>query len=355
MDAIRYLDADTILDYLHNSSETYLEGLIPQSYGFPTETDRSVYVRLLKVPVRDKASEVYMQAIPYKMFEGDSNRPIEEFGKDTKFEKVGVVIDSSRLWLMEPLWRICTQSRQKFDEADFVSEFWDAFTRKVLKEYAVDAGVEKSEAVKNLAKQYAILNMLSKREKPVYFGCIENALQTLYPVSVLGYYELGLNYACDPEGFTTSLLTSLSRRNFKTTSKETPTGAYIPKKVAAARMADKMSPAFVFDDNESQRIAKSVSVYCARTLDARKNITIVIGNGNGEGITVKISCSSFFFYEPTTKEVFINVESADEEEREKINQYVKDNSTSVSENLVPLKFLQSIISYGCEKWNPNYI
>ena len=179
MDAIRYLDADTILDYLRNSSETYLEGLIPQSYGFPTETDRSVYVRLLKVPVRDKASEVYMQAIPYKTFEGDSNRPIEEFGKDTKFEKVGVVIDSSRLWLMEPLWRICTQSRQKFDDADFVSEFWDAFTRKVLKEYAVDAGVEKSEAVKNLAKQYAILDMLSKREKPVYFGCIETALQSL--------------------------------------------------------------------------------------------------------------------------------------------------------------------------------
>ena len=179
MDAIRYLDTDTILDYLHNSSETYLEGLIPQSYGFPTETDRSVYVRLLKVPVRDKASEVYMQAIPYKTFEGDSNRPIEEFGKDTKFEKVGVVIDSSRLWLMEPLWRICTQSRQNFDDADFVSEFWDAFTRKVLKEYAVVAGVEKSEAVKNLAKQYAILDMLSKREKPVYFDYIENALQTL--------------------------------------------------------------------------------------------------------------------------------------------------------------------------------
>ena len=120
-------------------------------------------------------------------------------------------------------------------------------------------------------------------------------------------------------------------------------------------MADKMSPAFVFDDNESQRIAKSVSVYCARTLDARKNITIVIGNGNGEGITVKISCSSFFFYEPTTKEVFINVESAGKEERKKINQYVKDNGASVSENLVPIKFLQSIVSYGCEKWNPNYI
>lgn len=97
------------------------------------------------------------------------------------------------------------------------------------------------------------------------------------------------------------------------------------------------------------------ALYCARTLDARKNITIVIGNGNGEGITVKISCSSFFFYEPTTKEVFINVESANDEERKKINQYVKENSASVSENLVPLKFLQSIVSYGCEKWNPNYI
>ena len=133
MDAIKYLDADTILDYLHNSSETYLEGLIPQSHGFPPETDRSVYVRLLKVPVRDKASEVYMQAIPYKMFEGDSNRPIEEFGKDTKFEKVGVIIDSSRLWLMELLWRICTQSRQKFDDADFVSEFWDAFRARPLR------------------------------------------------------------------------------------------------------------------------------------------------------------------------------------------------------------------------------
>ena len=54
MDAIRYLDADTILDYLRNSSETYLEGLIPQSYGFPTETDRSVYVRLLKFPLEIK-------------------------------------------------------------------------------------------------------------------------------------------------------------------------------------------------------------------------------------------------------------------------------------------------------------
>ena len=102
MDAIRYLDADTILDYLHNSSETYLEGLIPQSYGFPTETDRSVYVRLLKVPVRDKASEVYMQAIPYKMFEGDSNRPIEEFGKgriETLSESVVKLVRSGTLTL----------------------------------------------------------------------------------------------------------------------------------------------------------------------------------------------------------------------------------------------------------------
>lgn len=33
MDAIRYLDADTILDYLHNSSETYLDLQSIISYG----------------------------------------------------------------------------------------------------------------------------------------------------------------------------------------------------------------------------------------------------------------------------------------------------------------------------------
>lgn len=340
MDAIRYLDADTILDYLHNSSETYLEGLIPQSYGFPTETDRSVYVRLLKVPVRDKASEVYMQAIPYKTFEGDSNRPIEEFGKDTKFEKVGVVIDSSRLWLMEPLWRICTQSRQKFDDADFVSEFWDAFTRKVLKEYAVDARVEKREAVKNLAKQYAILDMLSKREKPVYFGCIENALQTLYPVSVLGCYELGLNYACDPEGFTTSLLTSLSRRNFKMTSKETPTGAYIPKKVAAARLASKMTNMFVQTKNESQKAARHLLNSHKETICKKNIVDVTLCNKSAGNMQIKIPLDNFLYYEPKTKEIFVNICDVCEGERKKVNRYVKDCGFFVRENLVPMMLVQ---------------
>lgn len=62
MDAIRYLDADTILDYLHNSSETYLEGLIPQSYGFPTETDRSVYVK-------DNSTSVSENLVPLKFLQ----------------------------------------------------------------------------------------------------------------------------------------------------------------------------------------------------------------------------------------------------------------------------------------------
>ena len=300
MDAIRYLDADTILDYLHNSSETYLEGLIPQSYGFPTEMDRSVYVRLLKVPVRDKASEVYMQAIPYKTFEGDSNRPIEEFGKDTKFEKVGVVIDSSRLWLMEPLWRICTQSRQKFDDADFVSEFWDAFTRKVLKEYAVDAGVEKSEAVKNLAKQYAILDMLSKREKPVYFGCIENALQTLYPVSVLGCY----------------------------------------KKVAAARLASKMTNMFVPTKNESQKTARHLLNSYKGTVCKKNIVDVTLCNKNAGNMQIKIPLDNFLYYEPKTKEIFVNICDICEGERKKVNRYVKDCGFFVRENLVPMMLVQ---------------
>lgn len=204
------------------------------------------------------------------------------------------------------------------------------------------------------AEQYAIYTMLEGR--PVHYNfLLLNAQSIVRNIS----YKSIVNYIIDEDGYLGGAMETLKDYVLRSLALQ---GAWysrraneFPKRVAAARMADKMSPAFVFDDNESQRIAKSVSVYCARTLDARKNITIVIGNGNGDGITVKISCSSFFFYEPTTKEVFINVESANDEERKKINQYVKDNGASVSENLVPIKFLQSIVSYGCEKWNPNYI
>lgn len=108
------------------------------------------------------------------------------------------------------------------------------------------------------------------------------------------------------------------------------------------------------DDNESQRIAKSVCAYCSRELNDRKNMTITIGTGDDNGISVKVSCDTLLHYEPTSKEVFVNVKSASKNEREKINQYVKDNGTFVSEDLVPMSLLQSVVSYGWEHWNRDF-
>lgn len=127
-----------------------------------------------------------------------------------------------------------------------------------------------------------------------------------------------------------------------------------PKKVEAARLADKIAHTFIADDNESQRIAKSVCAYCSRELNDRKNMTITIGTGDDNGISVKVSCDTLLHYEPTSKEVFVNVKSASKNEREKINQYVKDNGTFVSEDLVPMSLLQSVVSYGWEHWNRDF-
>lgn len=41
-------------------------------------------------------------------------------------------------------------------------------------------------------------------------------------------------------------------------------------------------------------------------------------------------------------------------EREKINQYVKDNGAFVSKDLVPMSLLQSVVSYGWECWNQDF-
>lgn len=101
-------------------------------------------------------------------------------------------------------------------------------------------------------------------------------------------------------------------------------------------------------------IAKSVCAYCSRELNDRKNMTITIGTGDDNGISVKVSCDTLLHYEPTSKEVFVNVKSASKNEREKINQYVKDNSTFVSEDLVPMSLLQSVVSYGWEHWNRDF-
>ena len=160
------------------------------------------------------------------------------------------------------------------------------------------------------------------------------------PVSVLGYYELGLNYACDPEGFTTSLLTSLSRRNFKMTSKETPTGAYIPKKVAAARLASKMTNMFVPTKNESQKAARHLLNSHKGTICKKNIVDVTLCNKSAGNMQIKIPLDNFLYYEPKTKEIFVNICDICEGERKKVNRYVKDCGFLVRENLVPMMLVQ---------------
>lgn len=308
---VKYLNEESIYQYFHNPKENFLEGfIVDKSPIFRLQNCESgVYIKIFKVPVNSRVNEIFMQEFRWKAWKNGYNTP------------------------------------QQFEQA---------YCKKIIEELSFCHALSDGKETNERAEQYAIYTMLEGR--PVHYNFLflnaQSIVRNISDKSIV-------NYIIDEDGYLEGAMGTLKDYVLRSFTLQgvwySRRANEFPKRVAAARMADKMSPAFVFDDNESQRIAKSVSVYCARTLDARKNITIVIGNSNGEGISVKISCSSFFFYEQTTKEVFINVESADEEEREKINQYVKDNSTSVSENLVPIKFLQSIISYGCEKWNPNYI
>lgn len=324
---VKYLNEESIYQYFHNPNEAFLEGFIVDENPLfcHRNCESGVYIKIFKVPVNSRVDEIYMQEFRWE----------------------------ARFWSL-PSYLISVCPKLKEELIDYHQQFEQAYCKKIIEELSFCHALSDGKETNERAEQYAIYTMLEGR--PVHYNfLLLNAKSIVRNIN----YKSIVNYIIDEDGYLEAAMETLKDYVLRSLSLQ---GAWysrraneFPKRVAAARMADKMSPAFVFDDNESQRIAKSVSVYCARTLDARKNITIVIGNGNGEGISVKISCSSFFFYEPTTKEVFINVESANDEERKKINQYVKENSASVSENLVPLKFLQSIISYGCEKWNPNYI
>ena len=353
---VKYLNKECIYQYFHNPNEAFLEGFIVDENPIfcPRNCEGGVYIKIFKVPVNSRVNEIYMQEFRWEAWKNGYNTPLPS-DYSNNFKKAGYSIDSTRFWSL-PNYLISVCPKLKAELIDYQQQFEQAYCKKIIEELSFCHALSDGKETNERAEQYAIYTMLEGR--PVHYNFLLLNAQSI--VRNINYKSI-VNYIIDEDGYLGGAMETLKDYVLRSLTLQ---GAWysrraneFPKRVAAARMADKMSPAFVFDDNESQRIAKSVSVYCARTLDARKNITIVIGNGNGngEGITVKISCSNFFFYKPTTKEVFINVESAGEEEREKINQYVKDNGASVSENLVPIKFLQSVVSYGCEKWNPNYI
>lgn len=109
--------------------------------------------------------------------------------------------------------------------------------------------------------------------------------------------------------------------------------------------------------HDPESVLRSAVMDYLKTDEGKRQLEINCGCwnwGDVDDIPVKVSCDTLLHYEPTSKEVFVNVKSASKNEREKINQYVKDNGTFVSEDLVPMSLLQSVVSYGWEHWNRDF-
>ena len=85
---------------------------------------------------------------------------------------------------------------------------------------------------------------------------------------------------------------------------------------------------------------------------AEKNvIDIAIGDGTSDVIRVKVPVSSFFHYDPETKELFINVSKVPETKRADINRLLKGSGSFVGDDLVPMTFLQEVFFGKLSLWS----
>jgi hypothetical protein len=100
MKAVTYITKNTIMKFLYNSKKTFLEGFVKEWLRFDSGTyqDYGKYVRFLKVAIRDNVSELYMQGYPWGTQKGCKDRPIGYIDSAAKFDRVAVIIDSSKIW-----------------------------------------------------------------------------------------------------------------------------------------------------------------------------------------------------------------------------------------------------------------
>lgn len=363
MDTVKYLNEDIITNYLFDQTVTCLEGFYSEKrpIGAPAwdYSDYGKYIRLLKVPIRDNVSELYMQVRPWRTCKEDTSRPIGYATLAYKFERVAVIINSSQIWLCACsdsvsgyLYAMCPKLKPMFLRNDFLYNFWKDFPNKILEEYEVPAVAETNESVKSLAMQYVILDALTNPKAPVSFDCVKNALKTVFDYENINHYGCAIDYGCDPEGCISSMVRQINRKHYNIVNRETEKGPYLPKKVAAARIAKEISSSFIRTDNESQKIAGDMLAYCKYKIAERNIVDVAIGDGVSDAVRVKIPLYSFFHYEPETKELYINVSKVPETKREAINLLVKNNNNSfVDENLVPMNFLQEVFFDKKSEWN----
>lgn len=91
--------------------------------------------------------------------------------------------------------------------------------------------------------------------------------------------------------------------------------------------------------------------YCKEYIPKRNVIDIAIGDGTSDVIRVKVPVSSFFHYDPETKELFINASKVPETKRADINRLLKGSGSFVGDDLVPMTFLQEVFFGTLSLWN----
>ena len=252
MKAVTYINANIIMKFLYNPQKTLLEGFVKEGLRFDSGAykDYGKYVRLLKVPIRDNVSELYMQGYPWETQKGCKDRPLEYINSSAKFERVAIIIDSSQIWPMagsfsaEVFLAICPELQNVLWRNNFLRNFWREFPKRVLKEFKVDESAESNEGVKSLAMQYVIFDALTNSDSPVSFECMQNALKSTCTYECMNDYECAIDYGCDPEGCILSKVQWLNDKHLRIVDKETEKGRLSSKKDCSRKDCQK-HPFFV--------------------------------------------------------------------------------------------------------------
>lgn len=239
MKTVTYITENTIMKFLYNPKKTFLEGFVKEWLRFDSGTyqDYGKYVRFLKVAIRDNVSELYMQGYPWGTQKGCKDRPLGYIDNAAEFERVAVIIDSSKIWPLvnsssiEAFLAICPKLRNILWSNNFLCGFWREFPQRVFEEFNVDESAESNEGVKSLAMQYVIFDALTNSDSPVSFECMLNALKDTCTYERMNDYECAIDYGCDPGNCIASMVQWLNDKHLRIVNKETEKCGGTPRRL----------------------------------------------------------------------------------------------------------------------------
>lgn len=244
---VKYLNKECIYQYFHNPNEAFLEGFIVDENPIfcPRNCESGVYIKIFKVPVNSRVNEIYMQEFRWEAWKNGYNTPLPS-DYSNNFKKAGYSIDSTRFWSL-PNYLISVCPKLKAELIDYQQQFEQAYCKKIIEELSFCHALSDGKETNERAEQYAIYTMLEGR--PVHYNFLLLNAQSI--VRNINYKSI-VNYIIDEDGYLGGAMETLKDYVLRSLTLQ---GAWysrqaneFPKRVAAARMADKMSPAFVFDD-----------------------------------------------------------------------------------------------------------